>query len=137
MELFVELLFLMKVNFFFPQIVQLDKTINLFCLVFLTLEFSFTVFFYNLHNTFPLLFIISQYFLTINFIAFDLIILFDLNSNPNNLVEILFTRALLVDCLMCLNILLMVLKISKSLSGWILINSQPSSYSIVFLLFIW
>ena len=113
----MELLFLMKVNFFFPQIVQLDKTINLFCLVFLTLEFSFTVFFYNLHNTFPLLFIISQYFLTINFIAFDLIILFDLNSNPNNLVEILFTRALLVDCLMCLNILLMVLKISKSLSG--------------------
>ena len=42
--------------------------------------------------------------LTINFIAFDFIILSDLNSNPNNLDEILLIRVLLVDCLMCLNI---------------------------------
>ena len=69
-------------------------------------------------------------------------ILFDLNSNPNNLVEILFIRVFLVDCfirvflvdcLTCLNISLIALKISKSsLSGLILINLQPSSCSIAF-----
>ena len=38
----------------------------------------------------------------------------DLNSNPNNLVEILLITVFLVDCLMCLNISLIVLKIPKS-----------------------
>ena len=56
----------------------------------------------------------------------------DLNSNPNNRVEILFIRVFL-DCLMCLNISLTVLEISKSsLSRAILINLQPSSCSITF-----
>ena len=36
--------------------------------------------------------------------AFDFIILSDLNSNPINLVEIFFIRVFLVDCLMCLDI---------------------------------
>ena len=68
-----------------------------------------------------------------NFIAFDFIILFDLNLNPNNLTKILFIRAFLIDCLMCLNISMIVLKISKSsLSGSILINLQPSSCSVAF-----
>ena len=58
-----------------------------------------------------MLFIIKQYFLTKNIIAFDFITLFDLKSNPDDLVEILFIRVYLIDCLMCLNILLIVLKI--------------------------
>ena len=58
-----------------------------------------------------MLFIIKQYFLTTNIIAFDFITLFDLKSNPDDLVEILFIRVYLIDCLMCLNILLIVLKI--------------------------
>ena len=40
----------MKVDFFFPQIAQCDKSINLSCLVFLTLEFSFAVFFLQLRQ---------------------------------------------------------------------------------------
>ena len=61
-----------------------------------------------------MLLIIRQYFLTINFIAFYFIILSDLNAKPNNLVEILFIRVFLVDCLMCLNISLIVPKILRS-----------------------
>ena len=57
---------------------------------------------------------IRQFFLTINFIAFGFVILPDLNSNPNNLVETLFIRVRLVDFLMYLIISLIVLKISKS-----------------------
>ena len=57
---------------------------------------------------------IRQFFLTINFIAFGFVILPDLNSNPNNLVETLFIRVRLVDFLMSLIISLIVLKISKS-----------------------
>ena len=69
--------------------------------------------------------------------AFDFIILSDLNSNSNNLVEIWFVRALFVDCLICVKISSIALKISmSSLSGSILINLQPSSYSISFCLFI-
>ena len=76
-------------------------------------------------------------FLTINFIAFDFGILSGLNHYRHNLVEILFIKAFLVDCLKCLNISLIALKISKSsLSVSILINLQPSSYSIAFCLFI-
>ena len=70
-------------------------------------------FFYNWSNMCPLLLIIRQYFLTINFIAFGFIILSDLNSDPKNLVEILFIRVFLVDCLTRLNISLIPLKISK------------------------
>ena len=52
-------------------------------------------------------------FLTINSMAFDFIILSDLNSNPNNLIEILLISVFLVDCSVRLNISLTVLKISK------------------------
>ena len=90
----------MKLTFFFSQTANFDKSINLFCLVFLTLEFSFAVFFYNWHNTFPLLLIIRQYFLTINFIVSDFIIIPELNLNPYNLVEILSIRVFLLDSLM-------------------------------------
>ena len=41
-------LFLIKVDFYLLQIAQFDKCINLFCLVFLTLEFSFAVYFLQL-----------------------------------------------------------------------------------------
>ena len=63
----------MKVGFFLPQIAQFDRGINLSCLVFQTFEFL-KIFFNN------------------NFMAFDFIILSDLNSNPNNLIQISFTR---------------------------------------------
>ena len=63
----------MKVRFFLPQIAQFDRDINLFCLVLQTFEFL-TIFFNN------------------NFMAFDFIILSDLNSDPNNLIQISFTR---------------------------------------------
>ena len=39
--------FFKKINFFLPQIAQFDKNINLFCLVFLMLEFSFAAFFFT------------------------------------------------------------------------------------------
>ena len=61
----------------------------------------------------------------------------DLNSNPNNLVEILYIRVFLVDCLMYLNISLIVLKILKSSTpASLLINLQPSSCLVAFCLFI-
>ena len=76
-------------------------------------------------------------FLIINFIAFDFIILSDLNPNSNNLVETLFIGVFLVDYLICLNISLTVSKIAKSsLSGSVLINLEPISYSLAFFLFI-
>ena len=44
----------MKIDFFIPQTAKFDKSINLFCLVFLRLEFSFIVIFLQLtHNRFP------------------------------------------------------------------------------------
>ena len=50
----MEFLILMKVDFFLPQRAQFDKSTNL-CLDFLTLEFSFSVFFLQFtHNSFPL-----------------------------------------------------------------------------------
>ena len=56
-------LFLIKANFFLPQIPQLDKSINLFCLVFPTLEFSFDTlgFHFYLQS--------ANVFLTISFIV--------------------------------------------------------------------
>ena len=69
--------------------------------------------------------------------AFDFIILFDSNSSPNNVPEILFTSIMLVDRLICLNISLIFLKTSKLfLSESILINLQLSFCSIAFCLFI-
>ena len=53
-------------------------------------------------------------FLTIHLIAFHFVILSDLDSNSNNLIEVLFIRDYLVHCLMCLNISLIAPKISKS-----------------------
>ena len=70
---------------------------------------------------------------TTSFIAFDFIKLPNLTSYPNNLVEVLFIRDFLVDCLICLNISSIVLKILKSFSsGSILINLQPSFSFITF-----
>ena len=71
---------------------------------------------------FPLLIIIRQYFLIATFITFDFIILSDLNSNLDNLVEIylldLFSRLFNVP-----KYLMIALKTLKSsLSGSILIN---------------
>ena len=69
---------------------------------------------------------------TINFIAFDFIIFFGLNSNPDNLVKVLF-KASLIESLMCLNISLRALKkLKSSLSGSIRINFQSSSCSMAF-----
>ena len=77
--------------------------------------------------------IIRQLFLTMGFIAFDFIILCDVSSNPNNLVEILFIRAFLFHCLICLNILLTALKISKtSFSRSNLINLHQDLVRLVF-----
>ena len=59
----------------------------------------------------------------------------ELDPNHDNLVEILFIRVFLVERLMCLNISVVALKVSKS-SGSILINLQPSSGSIAFCIFI-
>ena len=87
------------------------------------------------------------YFFNNKFHSFwDFIILPNLNSNPNNLVEVLFLLSLfllkfywlfLVDCLMCMTISFIALKISKSsLPGSIPINLQKSSRSIAFCLFV-
>ena len=130
---------MINIDSFLPQIVELDKSINLFCLVFLTLEFSFTVFFLfiyflffctadtiRLHCFIPnqaALLIIGQYFLPVYFKVFDIILLSDLNFHPNNLLEILFITVFSVDCLVCLNISLRAIKISKSsFSALILLN---------------
>ena len=39
--------FFMNLDYFLPLTVQLDATINIFCLVLLTLEFLFPVFFFT------------------------------------------------------------------------------------------
>ena len=65
-----------------------------------------------------MLLIIRQYLFNNKLIAFDFITLCNSKSNRNNLIEVLFIGSFLVDCLMCLNISLIVSKISKfSLSG--------------------
>ena len=46
-----------------PQIAQFDKSINLFCLVFLTLELSFAVYFLQLTQYFSIDTYSWQYFL--------------------------------------------------------------------------
>ena len=130
---------------------QFDASINLFCLVLLTLELLLQVFFYNSRSTFPLLLLYKvkstdfihngKYFLTIYFITFNFIVLSDLNSKPNNLIEYLSINDFLVnqldDCSMCINISVIALKISKySLLGSILINFRPDICSIAFCFFI-
>ena len=142
----VEFFIFNKSQFFLTTIAQFDKNINLFCLVSNKIYFASNIlilicsiffttdairFHYYLQSgnisltVVLLLLIIRQYFLlTINFIAFDFVILSDLNSN---LVESLFLKIFLVDCLLCLNISLTALKISKSsLSRSILISLQPN-----------
>ena len=108
------------------------------------MHFHLQYFSYTWHDRFLLLsFIISkirQYYLqsgnillTVTFIAFDFVLLFNLNSNPNNLVEVFFIRVFLIACLMCLNISLIVLKMSKSSLLWsILTNLQPNCFSVGF-----
>ena len=83
------------------------------------------------------LLIIRQYFfLTIYFSAFEFITLSDLNSDLNHLIEFFFITVFWVDCLICLNISLIALKMSKSsLLKLILINLQLSSCSITFCFF--
>ena len=126
-------LFVIRVDMCLPQTAQFDKNINIFCLVFLTFEFRSQYIFYNWHNTFPLLLIIRQYFCSNKFLSFWFyyIIWF----NPNDLVEIVLISVFIVDCLMCLNISMIALKISKcSSSGSILMNLQTRSYHIALLL---
>ena len=84
---------------------------NLFCLVFLTLEFLFAAFPLQHPQYVSILFIwckITQYFLTKFFIAFNFIVLSYLNSIVNNLIVILSIRVFFVNwihhCLMYLNI---------------------------------
>ena len=90
--------FLMKFDFLFPQITQFGTSINPFYFVLLSVECLGTSIFCNWCNMFPLhktkqnqatLFIMGQYFLKIFFIAFDFILISDLYSNLNNLMEIL------------------------------------------------
>ena len=89
--------------------------------------FVCSFFFNNRHNRFPLLLIIRKYFFddnfNNNFHSFDFNILSYLNSNPNHLVEICFIRVFIVDSLMCLNISLIALKISKSSSSGSIITN--------------
>ena len=47
----------MNLNFFLLQTPQFDKNINLFCLVFMTFEFSFAVFFLQLTQDVYIVFI--------------------------------------------------------------------------------
>ena len=75
------------------------------------MKFHLQNIFCNGRNRFLLLLIMRQYFLAITFIAFDFVILSDLNCNRNNLVEVLFIKVFLVVCLICLNISLIALKI--------------------------
>ena len=95
---------LMKPDFFVHLTKQFDKSINLFQLVFLTLQFFVCSIFLTTDTVgFHCFFNQAIFFFTISFIAFDFII-FDLNSNPNSLVEIVFTTTFFVDCLICLNV---------------------------------
>ena len=82
--------------------------------VFLRLVLSFTVFLTTGTIHFHCYLKLGNIFLTIDFIAFDFIILSYLNSNPDNIVHIFFIRVFLDNCLMCLNISLIVPKKSKS-----------------------
>ena len=75
--------------------------------------------------------------LTINLKHFYVIESFDLNFSSNSLFKILSIKDVLVDFLMCLCIsFIAFLSLKLYSSGLILINSQASSFSIVFCLFI-
>ena len=132
----MELFSSMEVDFFLPQTPEFNKN-NMFSLVFVTLEFRFAG--YSLQLTqWASIATYNQaiFFLTIYFSAFDFITLSDLNSDLNHLIEFFFITVFWVDCLICLNISLIVLKMSKSsLLKLILINLQLSSCSITFCFF--
>ena len=116
--------------------IQFDKSINLCCLFFLTLEFSFAVYFLQLIQYVSIITYNQSIFCNNKFYIFFVILSDLFLSSLNNLIEILFIKVFLVDSLICLNISLIALKISKSsLSGSILINLHPT-YILVPLLFL-
>ena len=115
-------LFFIKVDFFLPQTEQFDKSIDLFCLVFLIFEFSFSVYFLQLTQQVSIVtYNQAMFFLTINFVVVGFIMLSDLNSNPNNLVEILLISLILDGCLIlyCFLSFYFVVSISVAVSIFI------------------
>ena len=70
----------MEVDFFLQQIAQFDKSINLFCLVFLTLEFSFSVYFFTTDAIRTHCFYIMYSKEVSEFLISSLISLYSLNS---------------------------------------------------------
>ena len=85
------------------------------------------------------LLIMGQYIFTDISVAFNFIVLSDLNSNVNNLIEIFLYQRCFIQLIrrLCATISFAALKISNlSLSGLVLINSQPIYYSVGFKLFI-
>ena len=115
-------LFFIKDDFFLHQTEQFDKSIDLFCLVFLIFEFSFSVYFLQLTQQVSIVTCNqAMFFLTINFIVFGFIMLSDLNSNPNNLVEILLISLILDGCLIfyCFLSFYFVVSISVAVSIFI------------------
>ena len=50
----MDLLIFNEPQFFLPQTTQFDKSINLFCLVLLTIEFWLAILFFTIDATFPL-----------------------------------------------------------------------------------
>ena len=63
----------MKVIFFLPQTAQFDKSINPFCLVFLTFKFLFAVCLLQLTQYVSIITYNQQLFLTAHFIALILL----------------------------------------------------------------
>ena len=131
-------LFFIKADFILPQAEQFDKSINLFCSVFLTFKFSLAVYFLQLTHSFLIItYNRTIFFLTLGFIVFVFFILSDLNSDPNNLVEMLFIRVFFSRLFNMSKYFMDSFQISKSsLLESILINLQPNSFSIDFYHFI-
>ena len=131
-------LFFIKADFTLPQAEQFDKSINLFCSVFLTFKFSLAVYFLQLTHSFLIItYNRTIFFLTLGFIVFVFFILSDLNSDPNNLVEMLFIRVFFSRLFNMSKYFMDSFQISKSsLLESILINLQPNSFSIDFYHFI-
>ena len=88
-----EFWFLIKVDFFLPQVAQFDESINLFFFGFCnTWIFVYNILFTTDTIRFDCHLKSGNIFMTINFIAFDCIILSNLSSNLINLVKILLFR---------------------------------------------
>ena len=132
-------------NYFFIRLLIskswfFSYTISIFW--FFSNHFIFHYYFFNqydlhvfLNNNFAWFYSNGKIFLTTYFKALDFNEWSDLNSNSKNLFEILSLNNFLVDFSVCLSILFMALKILKFCSSeLILINSQPSSFSIAFFL---